>query len=280
MLVTTSDLLTQAKNSGTGLPAFNVLHIETAEAIAAGAERTGVGVVLQISQNCVAYHGGLAPLAAATRAIVEASPAPLSLHLDHAESLDLVREALDLGFSSVMYDGANLDYAENVANTLAVVEWAHGVGASVEAELGEIGGKDGAHAPGVRTDPAEAEQFWRDTGVDFLAVAVGSSHAMTERTAALDNKLISTIAARVDVPLVLHGSSGVPDASIQAAIAAGMVKINISTQLNKVFTEGVRQRLATDATLVDSRKYLGTGRTVLTEEVVRLIKVLGCSGEL
>src|SRR5699024_3681808 len=146
-LATTADLFSRAVAAGHGLPAFNVLHLETAEAIAAGAERTGAGVVLQISQNCVRFHGSLAPLAAATRAIAEASSAPLSLHLDHAEDLDLVREALDLGFSSVMYDGATLDYPQNVANTRTAVAAAHAVGATVEAELGEIGGKDGAHAP-------------------------------------------------------------------------------------------------------------------------------------
>src|SRR5699024_8997510 len=129
---------------------------------------------------------------------------------------------LDLGFSSVMYDGAALDYPENVAHTRTAVAAAHAVGATVEAELGEIGGKDGAHAPGVRTEPAEAARFVSDTGVDALAVAVGSSHAMLERTAELDTDLIAAIAAAVPVPLVLHGSSGVPDASIQAGIRSGM----------------------------------------------------------
>ncbi len=273
-LVTTADLLTGARTAGIGLPAFNVLHLETAEAIATGAERTGTGVVLQISQNCVRFHGSLAPLAAATRAIAESSSAPLSLHLDHAEDLDLVREALDLGFSSVMYDGAALDYPENVAHTRTAVAAAHAVGATVEAELGEIGGKDGAHAPGVRTDPAEAARFVSDTGVDALAVAVGSSHAMLERTAELDTDLIAAIAAAVPVPLVLHGSSGVPDASIQAGIRSGMVKVNISTQLNKIFTAGVRERLDAQSDLVDSRKYLGAGRDRLVDEVARLIDVL------
>ncbi|QGH70284.1 class II fructose-bisphosphate aldolase [Pseudactinotalea sp. HY158] len=273
-LVTTAELFTRARNRGQGLPAFNVLHLETIEAIAAGAERTGTGVVLQISQNCVRYHGGLAPLAAASRAVAESSSAPLSLHLDHAEDLDLVREALDLGFSSVMYDGATLDYPENVARTVTAVSAAHAVGAIVEAELGEIGGKDGAHAPGVRTDPAEAARFAADTGVDALAVAVGSSHAMLERTAELDTDLIAAIAAAVPVPLVLHGSSGVPDASIQAGIRSGMVKVNISTQLNKMFTAGVRERLGAQPDLVDSRKYLGAGRDRLADEVARLVDVL------
>lgn len=274
MLVTTHELLEDAVAHGRGLAALNVLHLETAEAIAAGAEQAGHGAVLQISQNCVAYHGGLAPIAAAATAVARASRAPLSLHLDHAEDPDLVREALALGFTSVMYDGATLPYDQNVATTAALVAEGHAVGALVEAELGEIGGKDGAHAPGVRTDPDEAAAFVEATEVDLLAVAVGSSHAMTERTAALDLDLVRAIAGRLPVPLVLHGSSGVPDADLVAAIAAGMRKINISTQLNKVFTAGVRERLEGDPRLVDSRTYLGDGRTAMAAEVARLITLL------
>lgn len=278
MLVSTASLLDAATSAGIGLPAYNLLHLETAEAISLGAEATGTGVVLQVSENCVKYHGTLAPLTAAAEAIARSSDAPLSLHLDHAEDLDLVREALDLGFSSVMYDGSKLDYAQNVGNTRRVVEWARAAGAVVEAEIGKIGGKDGAHAPGVRTDPDEAERFWRDTGVGALAVAVGSSHAMLERTAELDADLISRIAAQVDVPLVLHGSSGVPDGSIQAAIRAGMVKINVSTQLNKIFTGEVRRALAESPNLVDSRKYLAAGRAGMALEVERLNRVITLTG--
>jgi fructose-bisphosphate aldolase class II len=273
-LVTTRELLEDAVARRAGLAALNVLHLETAEAIAAGAEHAGRGAVLQISQNCVAYHGGLAPIAAAAAAVARASSAPLSLHLDHAEDPALVAEAIELGLSSVMFDGATRPWVENVALTSEIVGRAHDAGVLVEAELGEIGGKDGAHAPGVRTRPDEAARFVEATGVDALAVAVGSSHAMTERTAALDLDLITTIAAGVPVPLVLHGSSGVPDETIVAAIGAGMRKINISTQLNKQFTAAVRQRLDDDEALVDSRRYLGAGRTAIAVEVTRLIRLL------
>jgi len=274
-LVTTRALLDDAVERRTGLAALNVLHLETAEAIAEGAERAGRGAVLQISQNCVAFHGALAPLTAAAAAVADATDAPLSLHLDHAEDPELVAEAIALGFSSVMYDGATLPWEENVATTRGVVARAHDAGVLVEAELGEVGGKDGAHAPGVRTDPDEAARFVEATGVDALAVAVGSSHAMTERTAALDLELIAAIAAAVPVPLVLHGSSGVPDELIAAAIGAGMRKINVSTQLNKVFTAAVRGRLIESPGLVDSRKYLGSGRSAMASEVERLVRLIG-----
>lgn len=273
MLVPTSALLKDATAAGVGLAAFNVLHLETAEAIAAAAEETGLPVVLQLSQNCIRYHGALAPIAAACTAIAASADARIALHLDHAEDPALAFEAIDAGFGSVMIDAATLPYDHNVALTAAIVSAGRASGVLVEAELGEIGGKDGAHAPHVRTDPDEARAFHAATGVDALAVAVGSSHAMLERTAALDLGLIARLHAAVPVPLVLHGSSGVPDAAIRAAIAAGMTKINVSTQLAKAFTHGVRDALA-DATIVDSRKYLGAGRRALTAEAARLLAVI------
>src|SRR2546430_14901825 len=129
----------------------------------------------------------------------------------------------------------------------------------VEAELGEIGGKDGVHSPGARTDPGDAARYVDAAGVDALAVAVGSSHGMLTRDAVLDTGLIARIRGVVSVPLVLHGSSGVPDAALAAAVAAGMTKINVATQLNKAYTGAVRDRLAADATLVDPRRYGAAG---------------------
>lgn len=272
--VTTAELLDEARSAGRGLAAFNVIHLETAEALTAAAELTGLPMVLQISQNCVAFHGSLRPIAIATMAVADACATPVSVHLDHAEDPALVREAIDLGLSSVMYDGSVLEYADNVRSTQEAVAYAHGRGAGVEAELGKIGGKDGAHAPGVRTDPAEARAFVAETGVDALAVAVGSSHAMAQRTAELDLALIADLRAAVPVPLVLHGSSGVPDPVLQQAVAAGMTKINISTQLNRRFTAGLREYLDANPSVVDSRKYLGAGAAALRDEAARLQRLL------
>ncbi|MGP5306480.1 class II fructose-bisphosphate aldolase [Brachybacterium alimentarium] len=260
-----------ARSRGEGLAAFNVVHVENAEAFASAAARTGTPVVLQISQNAARYHGGLAPIGLATLEIARAAKADVVVHLDHADDLDLVREALDLGVSSIMYDGSKLPDEENRARTAEVVRAAHDLGVSVEAELGEVGGKDGVHSPTARTDPAEAARFVADTGVDLLAVAVGTSHAMTERTALLDLALIEEIAASVEVPLVLHGSSGVADADIQAAIRAGMTKINVSTHLNTVFTGAVRELLETDPDVVDTRTWMRAGREAGAEEAARLM---------
>jgi fructose-bisphosphate aldolase, class II len=269
------EIIEPARAAGRGVGAFNVIGIEHAEAIVTGAEDAGAPTVLQVSENCVAYHGALAPIAGACLAIARAAAVPVAVHLDHATSTDLVRAAAGLGLGSVMFDASGLPYEQNVAATAEMAAWCHDRGLWVEAELGEIGGKNGVHAALARTDPAEAAGYVAATGVDALAVAVGSSHAMLTRDAVLDVGLITAIARAVSVPLVLHGSSGVPDADLAAAVAAGMTKVNIATQLNKVFTAAVRRCLAADAGLVDPRKYGAAGRAAIAPEVARLLGVLG-----
>jgi fructose-bisphosphate aldolase class II len=208
-------------------------------------------------------------------AIADAADVPVVVHLDHATDVDLVEQALTLGFTSVMFDGSTLPVEENLATTRGIADKAHALGVAVEAEIGEIGGKDGVHAPGVRTRPADAASFVEATGIDAVAVAVGSSHAMTTRTARLDLELIAAIRDSVPVPLVLHGSSGVADEHLREAVGAGMTKINISTHLNATFTGQVRELLAAEPALVDPRKYLGAARTATAREVERLVRLLG-----
>jgi fructose-bisphosphate aldolase class II len=257
-----------------GLAAFNVIQLEHAEAFVTGAESAGRPVVLQISENTARFHGALAPLGRACLSIAAGSAAPVVVHLDHAVSRDLVTEAAELGLPSVMFDASALGYDENVAATEQIVAWCHERDVWVEAELGEVGGKDGVHAPGARTDPAQAAAYVAATGVDALAVAVGSSHAMLTRDARLDNELITAIAAAVPVPLVLHGSSGVPDDGLVAAVRHGMTKINVATQLNKVLTGAVRAALAEDEKVVDPRRWMGPGRSAAAAEAGRLLDLL------
>jgi len=274
-LVATRELVDRAAVHHLAVGAFNIITLEHAEAVVEGAERVHSPVILQISENAVRFHHGrLGPVAAAAAAIAEIATVPVALHLDHVEDDDLLRSAAGLGISSVMYDASKLDYDKNVEATRAAREWAHANGLYLEAELGEVGGKDGAHAPGVRTDPGEAAEFVAATGVDALAVAVGSSHAMTERSAVLDHTLIADLARAVSVPLVLHGSSGVPDGELAAAVRAGMVKINIGTILNVEYTAAVRAALAADDRLVDPRKYLRPARTRIAGTVAHLLDVL------
>ena len=274
-LGSTADIVTSASRDRRGAGAFNVVQLEHAEAIVSGAARAGAPVILQISENTVRYHGALEPVALATLGVARQASVPVAVHLDHAESPELVHEAVRLGFTSVMFDASSLAYDANVAATAAVVAHCHARAVWVEAELGEVGGKDGAHAPGARTDPKEAASFVAATGVDALAVAVGTSHAMLTQDARLDFELVRRLGVRVPVPLVLHGSSGVPDADLTRAVAAGITKVNIATRLSQAFTAAVRAYLDEHPTDVDTRAYLGRAREVVAAEVSRLLQLLG-----
>jgi ketose-bisphosphate aldolase len=267
-------LLTAARERGSAVGAFNVILLEHAEAITEGAEQAGLPVILQISENCVRYHGGLAPITVASREIARRASVDVLVHLDHIEDLSLIREGIELGVDSVMYDGSRLPYPENLRTTREIADLCHAAGVAVEAELGEVGGKDGVHAPGARTDPAEAADFVAATGVDALAVAVGTSHAMVERTAQVDRSLVARLRDTVPAPLVLHGSSGLSDEELRGAVESGMTKVNISTHLNGLFTRSVRQFLAEQPDAVDPRKYVRLGRTAVASETARLLRLL------
>ncbi|SCG52504.1 fructose-bisphosphate aldolase, class II [Micromonospora echinaurantiaca] len=279
-LSATADLVARAARAGHAACAFNVITLEHAEAVVDAAERVGAPAILQISENAVKYHGGrVLPIARAAAEVARTAAVDVALHLDHVRDEGLLRQAADAGVSSVMYDAAGLPYAANVEATRRAADWAHERGLWIEAELGWIGGKDGeapldAHAPGARTDPGQAAAYVAATRVDALAVAVGSRHAMTTRTATLDHALIAKLRGAVDVPLVLHGSSGVSDADLAQAAAGGIVKINIGTALNVAFTTAVRARLADDPRGADPRAYLSLGRTAMAETVEHFLRLL------
>ena len=278
-LAATADLVASATSLDSAVLAFNVITIEHAEGIAEGVERAGVPAVIQVSENTVRFHGGeIAPLVGACARIAACSTAALAVHLDHFKDVALTDEAIrtagELGVTSIMVDAAHLPYAKNVERTRAYVKAGHEAGLWVEAELGEIGGKGTAHDFGIRTDPGEALAFAELTGVDGLAVAVGSSHAMTTRDARLDIELIEKIAASVAVPLVLHGSSGVPDTALREAVRAGIRKVNIGTALNVAHTAAIREVLAADPTVTDPRKYLMAGRQAIGDKVAALCRAV------
>jgi fructose-bisphosphate aldolase class II len=275
-LVSTATLVGDAVSRGGGVAAFNVITLEHAEGIIAGARRSGRSVILQVSENTVKFHGGLIrPLAAALAALASEADVPVSLHLDHVETADLWHDAAAAGYSSVMVDCGSLPYERNVAITAEVTKLLQQQGLSVEAELGYVGGKDtqptNAHAPGTRTDPQQAAEFVAATGVDALAVAVGSSHAMTTRTAELDLDLIAALRDAIPVPLVLHGSSGVPDDMLRAAVRSGIVKVNIGTALNVAYTGALREALTAKA---DPRPPLMAARNAVADTVAHLLDVV------
>lgn len=275
-LVPTADLLTRSAAAGRGLGGFNVITLEHAEAVLNGAGKADRAVVLQLSQNAVRFHLGRPhPFTAALRSLAEAAVVDVSLHLDHVDNETLLHQAAEAGFSSVMFDGGALPYEDNVAATARAAAWGHDHGLLVEAELGYVGGKAsqaaGAHQAGVRTDPQQAAEFVTATGVDALAVAVGSSHAMNTRTAELDLDLVAALHAAVPVPLVLHGSSGVADPTLVAAVAAGLTKINIGTITATTFTRAIRDFLTEHPDMDDPRRHLVVARDAVAALVVRLL---------
>ena len=276
-LVATAELVRRAASRRGGVAAFNVITLEHAEGIVAGAARSGRPVILQVSENTVKFHDGrIRPLAAALAALASDTEVPVSLHLDHAESAALWHEGAAAGYSSVMVDCGSLPYEQNVAITAEATKRLHAHGLAVEAELGYVGGKHtqvtSAHEPGVRTDPQQARTFVAATGVDSLAVAVGSSHAMTMQTAELDIDLIAALREAVPVPLVLHGSSGVPDDTLRQAVRAGIVKVNIGTALNIAYTGALRAAL-TDKS--DPRPPINAARAAVADAVAHLLDVVG-----
>ncbi|WP_104190741.1 class II fructose-bisphosphate aldolase [Cryobacterium sp. Y82] len=274
-LATTRDLVDRAVAGNRAVLAFNMITLEHAEAIVTGVERANSTAILQVSENAIRFHGGkFSPIIAACARIAIEATVPISIHFDHFQDLALTELAIDLaaefGVSSIMVDAARLPYGQNIQQTCALTQRAHAQGLWVEGELGEIGGKDGPHSPFARTHPDEARDFVQKTAVDGLAVAVGSSHAMTSQNARLDMALIAELVLGVPVPLVLHGSSGVADETLVGAIAAGMRKINVGTALNVVFTREVRRFLDMNLAVTDPRKYIRKGSESMARTVTHL----------
>lgn len=273
-LISSHELHQKSAVLGASVVAFNVITLEHCQAIVGAAEETGIPVIIQLSENAVLHHGAPDAIAAALSLIAQASSAQVVLHLDHVTDAGLAMKAADLGFSSVMWDSSTSDYDANVEATRAIAEWGATHGIWVESELGAVGGKGGAHQPGIRTDPEEAKSFAIATGINSLAVAVGTSHAMTQKTAELDYSLIAQIAGALTIPLVLHGSTGVTEERLQRATQAGMWKINIGTALNIAATQAIRRVLGDDENLTDPRKYLAPAREAMADSAAGYLRLL------
>lgn len=246
---TLSEVLRPALAGGYAVAGLVVLGWEDGRAFVQAAEAEGAPVILQAGPGCRAYTP-LPVLAAMFRHLAEHACVPVVTHLDHGESLEVCAQAVALGFSSVMYDGSALPLAKNIAATRAIVQMAHAAGVSVEAELGYVGYADGAESRG--TDPAQVAQFARETGVDALAIAVGNTHLMPSPGAQIDRALLSAIrAAAPDLPLVLHGGSGIA-ATERRDLARGQIsKFNIGTELRQCFGTALRDSLARDPARFD-----------------------------
>lgn len=279
-LVPMTEMLAKAESGGYAIGAFNANNMEIVQAIAMAAEKEQAPVIMQASQGAIKY-AGLEYIIGLVRIAAESTRVPIALHLDHGTSFDQVVRCIRGGFSSVMFDGSQLPLEENIRITKKVLDMARPIGVSVEAELGKIGGTedDISVKEGVFTDPREAEIFVKETGVDALAIAIGTAHGQYIGEPKLDFERLEKIKKLVNTPVVLHGSSGVPDAAITKAISLGIRKVNIDTNIREAFVARIRQEIGKNPGEIDPRKLLGPGRDAAIELIREKIRLFGSSGK-
>jgi fructose-bisphosphate aldolase class II len=277
----------RAQQEGWAVGAFNANTLEQVQAVVLAAQAENAPAIIQVSHRALTYIGsgseiqGLKYIAAIGKIAAESVTVPLALHLDHGTESEVL-QAIALGFTSVMFDGDGLSFDENISITKRLCETAHSVGVCMEAEVGEVpkpDGKDYDESAIDLTQPDEAAQFAEATGVDTLAVALGSVHGLKAKTISLDLDRLTAIRNRVTTPLVLHGSSGVSDRDIKQGVTMGLCKVNVATQLSQAFTNAIRDVLNKDGELVDPRKYLAPGRIAQMEIIRERIQFLGASGK-
>lgn len=281
-LVTVNELLLKAEKEGYAVGAFNANNMEIVQAILEAAKRENAPVIMQASQGAIAY-AGLNFITEMVRLAAASSTVPVALHLDHGTDFDQVVRCIRSGFTSVMYDGSKLPLEENIAITCKVLDITRPIGVSVEAELGKIGGtEDNVHVSekeAMYTDPEEARYFVEQTGVESLAIAIGTAHGQYKGDPKLDFDRLARIKSLVKIPIVLHGSSGVPDESIRRAIELGVRKINIDTNIREAFVGEMRRVMMDKPDEIDPRKILGPAREAATAIIAEKIRLFGSAGK-
>lgn len=281
MLCTGREVLEAADRGGYAVGAFNVHTLEMLGPVLEAAEEMKSPVLLQFTYGSIAFIGADAVAALGTH-LARLAHVPVALHLDHADSLAQVITGVRNGLTSVMIDASRLPFDDNVALTRRVVEVAHAAGVSVEAEIGRVGGTEDqvsvSEWEATLTPPEEAERFALATGVDYLAVAFGTAHGFYQGEPRLDLDRLAEIDRRVAVPLVMHGGSGVPDAMVRGAIARGVRKVNVATELKDAWAGAVRDALAAHPSEIDPRKLLAPARQAVKQVVRRKIELVGSQG--
>jgi len=281
-LVPVTELLQRADREGYAVGAFNANNMEIVQAIIAAAEKELAPVIMQASQGAIKY-AGLEFITGMVKIAADAARVPVALHLDHGTDFDQVVKCIRSGFTSVMYDGSKLPLEENIAITNKVLEITRPIGVSVEAELGKIGGtEDDIHVSdreAMYTDPEEARYFVEKTGVESLAIAIGTAHGQYKGEPQLDFARLEKIKKLVKIPIVLHGSSGVPDEAVRRAISLGVCKVNIDTNIREAFVWEMRRRIEADPTEIDPRKLLGPARDAAIAIIREKIRVFGSCGK-
>lgn len=276
-LVTTKELLLKAQKENYAVGAFNVENLEMVQAVIEAAEAMNSPVILQTTPSTVKY-AGVQMYHAMVKLSAESASVPVALHLDHGNSFELASQAFRAGYTSIMIDGSHGTLESNIEISKKVVDMCHAGNIPVEAELGKVGGKEDDLDGGddnPYTDPVQAEEFVRKTGIDSLAVAIGTAHGIYKGVPKLDLDRLDSIREKVFIPLVLHGTSGVPDDTVKECIRRGICKVNYATDLRISFTKGVRKALNEDGGMIDPKKYGAAGREEVKKYVMNKIEVCG-----
>lgn len=274
--VTTKEILLKAQKEGYAVGAFNVENMEMAQAVLWAAEEAKAPVIMQTTSSTLNYADPAMYLGM-IKEMAQRASVPVALHLDHGNSFNLAMKVLRYGYSSVMFDGSHLSFEENIRQSKQIVEVAHPMGIPVEGELGRVGGKeDDLEAQGGDlTDADMAADFVQKTGIDSLAVAIGTAHGIYSKPPVLNIEQLEKISKKVEVPLVLHGASGLTDGDITKCVRRGIAKINFATELRIAYSQGVKQALAEDSTIIDPKAYGKRGREMVKALVLNRIKICG-----
>ncbi len=280
-LVTTKEILLKAQKEKYAVGAFNVENMEMLQAVIAAAEEMHSPVIVQTSPLTVKY-AGVQMWHAMAKPIAEKASVPVALHLDHGSSFELAAQAFQAGYTSIMIDGSHGSLKNNTEVSKKVADMCHAGGIPVEAELGKVGGKEDDLDGGDNnpyTDPDQAAEFAEKTGVDSLAVAIGTAHGIYKGIPKLDLDRLESIREKVSVPLVLHGTSGVPDDTVKECVRRGICKVNYATDLRIAYTRGVSKALDRDRKMIDPKMYGSEGRDQVKEYVMERMKVCGSVGK-
>lgn len=279
-LVTSKEMLLKAQKEGYAVGAFNAENMEMIKAIIQAAEELKAPVMIQTTPSTIKY-GSVDTYAAMAAAEAKKATVPVCLHLDHGSSFEIAMQAMHAGYTSVMFDGSKYEFDENIAETKRVADAARALDIPCEAELGKVGGKEDdleAEAD-TNTDPQEAKEFVERTGVTSLAVAIGTAHGFYVGTPVLDKERLSEIREVVDIPLVLHGASGLSDDDVKDCVKRGICKVNFATELRAAYSKAVKEVFEEDPTTFDPKVYGKKATQAVKELVMARMKVCGCDGK-
>ena len=276
MLVTTKKMLLEAQKNHYAVGAFNVENMEMVQAVIAAAEEMHSPIIIQTTPSTLKYASPELYLAN-VKALANKAEVPIAIHLDHGNSFELAMQTFRCGYTSIMIDGSQKPFEENIALTSAVVKAAHAANISVEAELGSVGGKEDSldNGEGGYTDPSKAKEFVERSGCDSLAVAIGTAHGVYKHAPKLDLNRLSAIREVVDIPLVLHGTSGVDDEVVKECVQRGICKVNYATDLRIAYTRGVKEVLAENPDTIDPKKYGARGHEYVKQYDMKKMQVVG-----